>query len=312
MEGATSIHSLSAPIDMSLPCNEFHFSVTGLNEGFNKTITEKLPKMLTPGTRVGLILTWSEYKCSIKDHFSKLAEEVSQITNLSELVLDVTSTNLSDEDCIVISDVLQASQSVSKLHLLLNSTTIADQGLKQIVQRLSCLTHLNEMTIVIKACQNVGERGFNDLLEAIESLPKMINLALSFKKCSAFSDKTASKLSAVLANFSSSLSNLLLDFTKTQITDDGLLEVSKSITTLKQLDCLFIFLENLNITDKAICHLAEATSALSKINNLCIYCKSCKELTDQSAQAIFDLLQKRTLITILKGNLQRLPFSIKI
>eukprot|EP01017_Pseudomicrothorax_dubius_P004474 TRINITY_DN10906_c0_g2_i2.p1 TRINITY_DN10906_c0_g2~~TRINITY_DN10906_c0_g2_i2.p1 ORF type:complete len:139 (+),score=11.02 TRINITY_DN10906_c0_g2_i2:70-486(+) len=125
MEGASSnINQPQKAINLDLPLKEFSFDASKLKERFVQAITEKIPEMSVPDTRVNIQLIWNGYPGSIKDNCRKLAEPFKQIPNLSDIMIQISSTNLSDEECEIISSVLKESQSISSLKMYLYSTPI--------------------------------------------------------------------------------------------------------------------------------------------------------------------------------------------
>eukprot|EP01017_Pseudomicrothorax_dubius_P024486 TRINITY_DN2601_c0_g2_i9.p1 TRINITY_DN2601_c0_g2~~TRINITY_DN2601_c0_g2_i9.p1 ORF type:complete len:338 (-),score=40.62 TRINITY_DN2601_c0_g2_i9:173-1186(-) len=310
MERANPNNDLpSIPINLSLPLKEFKFVASTLKDGLIQAFDNEIPKMSMPDIRIHLNLVWEDYRGVIKDQCSVLPEKILQLNNISDLTIEILTSEISNEDCAVISAILQACKSISTLNFVAYGTTITDLGVQQIVQGLGKLKSLNSITISFSDCKSLGEESFNQLITVTGSLSQLTKLGFAFYDNPNFSDKNALKAGQIITNFTATLTSFVFVVDDTQVTDDALVEIAKQIGALTKLESLHLFLNGLKITDKAISHLTEAISSLMNLSEFSLKASNCKKLKDQSAQCLVDLLQKRTSITGFETSLKKTSIS---
>eukprot|EP01017_Pseudomicrothorax_dubius_P043947 TRINITY_DN7387_c0_g1_i3.p1 TRINITY_DN7387_c0_g1~~TRINITY_DN7387_c0_g1_i3.p1 ORF type:complete len:194 (-),score=17.18 TRINITY_DN7387_c0_g1_i3:401-982(-) len=100
---------------------------------------DKIPSMNTPFTRTRVCLPWATTQRNIDTACNNLLEICNEITSLSQLIIDVRSSDITSTGCLAIAQVLKTHQAITRFCLDASWTKLWDVGIAHISQALSAL-----------------------------------------------------------------------------------------------------------------------------------------------------------------------------
>lgn len=164
------------------------------------------------------------------------AKLLAKLPHLTYLRLDFTwCSNISDRGITALTEALSNHAKLKGLSLRFNSSFfISDVGLIEIGKCLVTLKHLQNLTLYLTQCSQIGDAGHIFLAKQLSA--RIQRLGLYFSYCKKITEESINQLSANLQKISS-LRGLTLDYTGcSKISEKSIVNIKQAMEKMDQLN----------------------------------------------------------------------------
>eukprot|EP01017_Pseudomicrothorax_dubius_P044649 TRINITY_DN7568_c0_g2_i3.p1 TRINITY_DN7568_c0_g2~~TRINITY_DN7568_c0_g2_i3.p1 ORF type:complete len:367 (+),score=42.08 TRINITY_DN7568_c0_g2_i3:125-1225(+) len=232
----------------------------------------------------------------VNEGAKNLTELLVNVPFLSRLFMILNVEDFDDQGSSAVARLLQKCRTLSQLKLRFDRSSATDTTLLLLVGVLPGLSYLKEVELSFSGVESqIKDHGTIALLQSLRSLRQLRMLSINLSNCFSLTDATGIEISLLL-NHLQGLSSLRLYIEQVELKEATLLQLSKSLSGLKQLKD---FLLNLNKAidlseDIYCCFIQDLSSASLSEITLCF--ADSPDFGNRAAKCFADLLRSQPLL----------------
>eukprot|EP01017_Pseudomicrothorax_dubius_P006504 TRINITY_DN11865_c0_g1_i2.p1 TRINITY_DN11865_c0_g1~~TRINITY_DN11865_c0_g1_i2.p1 ORF type:complete len:512 (-),score=24.72 TRINITY_DN11865_c0_g1_i2:53-1588(-) len=269
------------------PLLEFTYSGAELKDNLIEAIIHKMEQVKNMDFQIIVNIECKGFGNDI-DEGTKNLVNCFQMHNLKQLSIDFFGTNFTDLGCSFLAELFRRSSSLTQIRIDMNwCSEVTNYGINEIMQGLAKL-HLVQLDINLQ-CTSVSDEGVKSICESFHFLKEIKTLRLDFSCNKSFhfnsdiSDEECSHLSNSISNLGylsdlclnyekcdligdSTISGLLLEniylvslqlnFSNTEITDQGVIKLLQQLSKSHYLHHFTLYINETKVSDLSVTYLA--------------------------------------------------------
>eukprot|EP01017_Pseudomicrothorax_dubius_P030586 TRINITY_DN3830_c0_g2_i1.p1 TRINITY_DN3830_c0_g2~~TRINITY_DN3830_c0_g2_i1.p1 ORF type:complete len:390 (+),score=33.25 TRINITY_DN3830_c0_g2_i1:281-1450(+) len=228
-----------------------------------------------------------------------LAETLPNLKSLVSLELNLYAFSLLDDTSLKdLANSLSDCNSVKTLSLSIgDSDQITDEGINSLSRAIGSM-NLHSLSISLFKLMSITDESCMQLAESISELTTLTDLNIEVYECPGqVTDRTFSKVANILSSLPN-MSRLELEFGRSHVTDNSIIELDKNIIHLRQLREFILGLGKTQVTDRSLCPLLRTLrdGEFPDLAEVAFGFDECVGVTNRTAEMIRDLLMNRTTV----------------
>eukprot|EP01017_Pseudomicrothorax_dubius_P034464 TRINITY_DN4728_c0_g1_i4.p1 TRINITY_DN4728_c0_g1~~TRINITY_DN4728_c0_g1_i4.p1 ORF type:complete len:210 (-),score=25.13 TRINITY_DN4728_c0_g1_i4:11-640(-) len=180
-----------------------------------------------------------------------------------------------------------ANLPLKELHLCL-SNSVSISGSSVLLNTLKTLQTLTAFTLDLSNSKSVSDTDSYNIVDTISYLPSLEQLTLGFGSCIFFRDRALKKLSTHLQSHKL-IWKLQLFLWGTKVTDEGIKSLAKAIQNLHQIRVFNLTLGATSISDQGVAYLATSLNTSHRLSQLYLGFSGCRLIGDRGVEELCNL-----------------------
>eukprot|EP01017_Pseudomicrothorax_dubius_P044648 TRINITY_DN7568_c0_g2_i1.p1 TRINITY_DN7568_c0_g2~~TRINITY_DN7568_c0_g2_i1.p1 ORF type:complete len:391 (+),score=35.16 TRINITY_DN7568_c0_g2_i1:920-2092(+) len=265
--------------------------------------------MCAPATLADVTVYMTKYDMlgEVNEGAKNLTELLVNVPFLSRLFMILNVEDFDDQGSSAVARLLQKCRTLSQLKLRFDRSSATDTTLLLLVGVLPGLSYLKEVELSFSGVESqIKDHGTIALLQSLRSLRQLRMLSINLSNCFSLTDATGIEISLLL-NHLQGLSSLRLYIEQVELKEATLLQLSKSLSGLKQLKDFLLNLNKFSISSSLInfraidlsediycCFIQDLSSASLSEITLCF--ADSPDFGNRAAKCFADLLRSQPLL----------------
>eukprot|EP01017_Pseudomicrothorax_dubius_P030785 TRINITY_DN3867_c0_g1_i13.p1 TRINITY_DN3867_c0_g1~~TRINITY_DN3867_c0_g1_i13.p1 ORF type:complete len:281 (+),score=46.94 TRINITY_DN3867_c0_g1_i13:24-866(+) len=179
-----------------IPVNQlrsFAFDVESLKNQLVQEVTSKIPELAASQTQASITIdNWKLYEGDVGIATKTIMDSLISVRSLVELKLDFNQSNIKDDGCKAVSQVLQHfSTTLTNVDLNLKFCyNITDAGLRDLGNTIAKCSSLVHLQLNFAFLDKITDIGVGDIASALSFLSNLTRLHLFFDECPELTDRS--------------------------------------------------------------------------------------------------------------------------